>query len=208
MKTSREDILAASLNLFAERGFDAVSTSMIAASVGITKGALYRHFSNKQEIFESIIKRMFELDEQRANEDHVPAKEIKDDPASYSQTSLVDFCEFVNNQFIFWTEDSFASAFRRMITIEQYKNAEMRKLYQDVIASGPVNYTTNLLSEMIKNNQLNDKAKNFGAYNLAIQLFAPLKLVIEMADGGCARDQLSNSLRALTKEFENNWIKK
>lgn len=208
MKTSREDILVASLNLFAERGFDAVSTSMIAQSIGITKGALYRHFTSKQEIFESIIQRMFELDEKRANEDHVPAKEIAEDPNSYSHTSLVDFCEFVNNQFVFWTEDSFASAFRRMITIEQYKSAEMNKLYQDVITTGPVNYTTNLLSEMIKNNQLNDKARDFGAYNLAIQLFAPLKLMLEMADGGCDRDKLKNSLRALTKEFENNWIKK
>lgn len=36
MKTTKEDILLASLKLFAERGFEAVSTSMIASEIGIT----------------------------------------------------------------------------------------------------------------------------------------------------------------------------
>ena len=61
MKTTKEQILITALNMFAERGFDAVSTSMIAGELGITKGALYRHFQNKQEIFDSIIQRMFEI---------------------------------------------------------------------------------------------------------------------------------------------------
>ena len=50
MKTTKEDILLTSLHLFAESGFDAVSTGMIAEQLGITKGALYRHYKNKQEI--------------------------------------------------------------------------------------------------------------------------------------------------------------
>lgn len=47
MKTTKETIIKVSLQLFAERGFDAVSTSMIANQLGITKGALYRHFESK-----------------------------------------------------------------------------------------------------------------------------------------------------------------
>ena len=41
MKTTKEDILLTSLKLFAESGFDAVSTGMIAEKLDITKGALY-----------------------------------------------------------------------------------------------------------------------------------------------------------------------
>lgn len=73
MKTTKEEIVDTAVRLFAKRGYDAVSTSMIAAELGITKGALYRHFQNKQEIFDSIIEKMFALDEQRAKEDTVPA---------------------------------------------------------------------------------------------------------------------------------------
>ena len=108
MKTTKEDILFSSLKLFAERGFEAVSTSMIASEIGITKGALYRHFENKQTIFDEIIQRMFELDEKQANENHVPAKKYEDDKESYQNTVLKDLCAFQFEQFIFWTENEFA----------------------------------------------------------------------------------------------------
>ena len=68
MKTTKEDILFSSLKLFAERGFEAVSTSMIASEIGITKGALYRHFENKQTIFDEIIQRILT---QSCNEDYL-----------------------------------------------------------------------------------------------------------------------------------------
>ena len=41
--------------LFARDGYEAVSVSMIAGELGITKGALYRHYKNKQDIFDSIV---------------------------------------------------------------------------------------------------------------------------------------------------------
>lgn len=206
MKTTREEILFTSLKLFAERGFEAVSTSMIAAELGITKGALYRHFENKQAIFDAIIARMFELDAQQANDNNVPAKEYAEDAEGYQNTAFGDLCAFVNEQFLFWTENDFARLFRRMITIEQFKNPEMNKLYQDVIASGPVKYTEDLFAEMMKNGQLNEEAVRLGAKNLAIQLFAPLQLSIQFYDGGEASEQIRENLRAITKDFEMRWI--
>lgn len=205
MKTTKEEILTTSLKLFARHGFTAVSTSMIAGELGITKGALYRHFTSKQEIFDSIIQRMFELDEQRASEDHVPAREYGEDQEGYENTKLSDFCEFAINQFTFWTEDEFACNFRRMITLEQFSSDKMNKLYQDVIAMGPVNYSADLLGEMLKNGQLNEDAEKFGAWNLAVQLFAPLQLMIQLADGGADPEMLKKELRTITKEFEHRW---
>lgn len=208
MKTSKDEIVLVSLKLFSEKGFDAVSTSMIADKLGITKGALYRHFDSKQAIFERIIEIMFELDEKQSNENHVPAKKYVDDEESYKKPSFGDLCEFVNEQFIFWTENEFACLFRRMITLEQYKSAEMNKLYQDVIAIGPVKYTADLFKEMLENGQLNDSAKEMGAHNLAVQLFAPLQLSIQFFDGGQDSAEIKRSLRCITKDFENRWIKK
>lgn len=205
MKTTKDQILMASLKLFAESGYDAVSTSMIAAELGITKGALYRHFANKQEIFDSIIKKMFELDAERANEDKVPQKEYSQDPESYKNTGLDDFCEFVQNQFDFWTGDEFASCFRKMLTIEQFKTPEMQKLYQDVIAIGPVRYSADLFAEMLASGKLNDEAKKFGAWNLALQFFAPLQLLIQLSDGGEDKNKLRDQLRQITEEFERRW---
>lgn len=206
MKTTKEDILFASLKLFAERGFEAVSTSMIASEIGITKGALYRHFENKQAIFDEIIQRMFELDEKQANENHVPAKKYEDDKESYQNTVLKDLCAFQIEQFIFWTENEFARLFRRMITIEQYRSKEMRKLYQDVMCLGPVRYIEDLFKEMIKNRQLNEDADSIGPFNLAILFFAPLQLSVQLYDGGADSRELKENLRIITKDFVRKFM--
>ena len=58
MKDTRENILLVSLRLFAQEGYEAVSVSQIAGELGLTKGALYRHYANKQAIFESILQAM------------------------------------------------------------------------------------------------------------------------------------------------------
>ena len=51
MKDTRENILLVSLRLFAQEGYEAVSVSQIAGELGLTKGALYSHYANKQAIF-------------------------------------------------------------------------------------------------------------------------------------------------------------
>ena len=61
MKDTRENILLVSLRLFAQEGYEAVSVSQIAGELGLTKGALYRHYANKQAIFESILQKMEQL---------------------------------------------------------------------------------------------------------------------------------------------------
>jgi AcrR family transcriptional regulator len=52
---TREAILASCLRLFAKRGFVSTSIDMIATSAGITKGAVYWHFDNKDALFAAIL---------------------------------------------------------------------------------------------------------------------------------------------------------
>ncbi|WP_031468694.1 TetR/AcrR family transcriptional regulator [Sciscionella sediminilitoris] len=57
----RTRILRSAVRLFAERGFDATTVQEVVADAGVTKGALYHHFSSKDdllyEIYGSIIGR-------------------------------------------------------------------------------------------------------------------------------------------------------
>ena len=206
MKTTKETIIKVSLQLFAERGFDAVSTSMIANQLGITKGALYRHFESKQAIFDAIWKCMLELDAERAAEDSVPEKNYSEGAESYRSVNGHNLCEFVNNQFDFWTENEFACNFRRMITLEQFKTPEMTKLYQDVICAGPVQYTKDIFTELGKQGKLNRAALDMEPEILAMQLFAPLALVIQLYDGGMSSIVLKEHLGKITKDFEERWM--
>lgn len=62
MTGTKEKILRTALRLFAQYGYEAVSVSAIAGELGITKGALYRHYKNKRDIFDSIVERMCRMD--------------------------------------------------------------------------------------------------------------------------------------------------
>jgi AcrR family transcriptional regulator len=52
---TKERILNISLELFSKHGFSGVSVRDIAKKVGVRESALYKHFKNKQDIFDSII---------------------------------------------------------------------------------------------------------------------------------------------------------
>jgi len=54
-RATRERILDAALEVFAERGFDGATVRQIAAKVGVSDPALYAHFKGKQEIFEALL---------------------------------------------------------------------------------------------------------------------------------------------------------
>lgn len=53
-------ILDAATNLFVEKGYDATSLQDIINETNLSKGAIYHHFSSKEEIFEAIFHRIGE----------------------------------------------------------------------------------------------------------------------------------------------------
>ena len=57
---TRERILSAAAQLFAEYGFTGASMPAIAAQSGITAGAIYRHFASKAELLLEVVKRALE----------------------------------------------------------------------------------------------------------------------------------------------------
>ena len=68
MADTKERILTIALQLFSREGYEAVSMRMIADALGITKGALYKHYESKRDIFDHIVARMRQADAQRAQE--------------------------------------------------------------------------------------------------------------------------------------------
>lgn len=58
--STRERILQAATQLFAENGFANTSMPAIAAGSGITAGAIYRHFPSKAELLLEVVKRALE----------------------------------------------------------------------------------------------------------------------------------------------------
>lgn len=57
---TRGILLAAARRLFATRGFAATGTEAILAETGLTRGALYHHFADKQALFAAVCEELHE----------------------------------------------------------------------------------------------------------------------------------------------------
>lgn len=197
MSDTKEKILLTALQLFARDGYEAVSVRTIAEKLGMTKGALYRHYKNKRDIFDSIVERMIQIDAKRAEEFQVPTKQYEDMPDAYENTSLEDIQTFTVEQLKFWTEDAFASRFRRMLSLERYRNTEMAELYNQCIVAGPVDYMEDLFRELMIKGVLREENPR----QLAVEYYAPLFLLIHMYDTMGDHGEAIQILSKHTKHF-------
>lgn len=201
MSDTKEKILLTALRLFAQNGYEAVSVSTIAGELGMTKGALYKHYKNKRDIFDSIVARMYQVDAQRSQQYKVPSEKYEVSPKAYEEVVMDSIKEFTLAQYTFWTEDDFASDFLKMLTLEQYRNDEMAKLYSGCITSGIVEYMEDIFREMIAEGIL----KEADPKQLAIEFYSPMYLLINInsVDKEQALELLSNHIE---KFIKNNGI--
>ena len=191
MADTKENILMTSLHLFARDGYEAVSVSTISGELGMTKGALYKHYKNKRDIFDSIVERMYKIDAERSVQYKVPDS-LKNEGIAVSWDTVK---QFTVAQYKFWTEDDFAQNFRKMLTLEQYRNEEMAKLYQSCIAAGPVAYMENIFSQMMAYGNM----KKADSKLLATEFFAPMYLLIGISDHS---ENMEQNLELLNRHIE------
>lgn len=193
MCTTKEKILLTSLKLFAKDGYEAVSISKISGELGMAKSALYKHYKNKRDIFDSIINRMDELDYERAREYNMPDGNMDEIIKEYRNISTDKIRIYTEAQFKHWTEEEFSSLFRRMLTLEQYRNQEMSDLYQKYLVSGPIDYMTYLFAGIT--------GKKEEAKQLAIEFYGPIFLMYSLYDNKREGDDLTEMLKNHVERF-------
>ncbi len=172
---TKSKILDVALNLFSQNGYLGTSMNDIAMQLEITKPALYKHYTSKHEILERIVERMNEMDFERAKEYEMPETQPDGFADAYVKTPVEKIRAYSMAQFLHWTEEDFSAQFRKMLTLEQYRDAEMTNLYQNYLATGPVEYMAAIFRKMTDSDE--------EAMQLALDFYGPMYLLYGVYDG-------------------------
>ena len=190
---TKERILETALELFAQSGYLGTSMSDIAKELGITKGALYKHYTSKQEILNSIVERMNKMDYERAEEYEMPETEPDGFAEAYLQTPIEKIRTYSMAQFDHWTKELFSSNFRKMLTLEQYRDPKLAQLYHDYLATGPVEYMAAIFRKLTDSDE--------AAMQLALEFYGPMFLLYSVYDGADEKENIAPMLSAHIDRF-------
>ena len=190
---TKERILETALELFAQSGYLGTSMSDIAARLGITKAALYKHYAGKQEILDRIVQRMNELDAARAAAYEMPGAAPEGFAQAYLNTPLDRIRAYGTAQFDHWTREPFSANFRKMLTLEQYRDARLAQLYQENLASGPVKYMAAIFRPLTDSDET--------AMQLALEFYGPIYLLYSVYDGAADQSAVAPMLEAHIDRF-------
>lgn len=190
---TKERILETALELFAQSGYLGTSMSDIAARLGITKAALYKHYAGKQEILDRIVQRMNELDAARAAAYEMPGAAPEGFAQAYLNTPLDRIRAYSTAQFDHWTREPFSANFRKMLTLEQYRDARLAQLYQENLASGPVKYMAAIFRPLTDSDET--------AMQLALDFYGPMYLLYSVYDGAADQSAVAPMLEAHIDRF-------
>lgn len=197
-KNTKEKILEEALKLFARSGYMGTSMNDIASQLGVTKAALYKHYSSKQEILDSIVERMNQMDLQRSKEYKMPEGEMEEVIEEYKNIALEKIKQYTKVQFLHWTEEEFSSCFRKMLTLEQYRDPEMSRLYQHYLSEGPLQYMETIFSGIVNNSE--------EAKQLAINFYGPIFLLYSIYDGSENKQDVMKQLEAHVEGFSKHYF--
>ena len=197
MEGTRDRILEAALRLFARDGFEAVSTSAIASELGMTKGALYRHFSDKRAIFDSLVDEMLEQHREAIISAGIGLDGDGGAARAYAAATPKDMVALGEALFARWTGDGPAAEFRRMLSIERHRDARAAEVFDELFAGGMLRYHARLFSEMTALGAL----RAGDPMQMALEFWGPVILLMQASDGGMDADEAAALVREHIRSF-------
>ncbi|MDD4508876.1 MAG: TetR/AcrR family transcriptional regulator [Eubacteriaceae bacterium] len=144
-----ERIVHAALDLFSQKGYDGVSVKEIAAAVGIRDASLYKHFSSKQAIFDTIVSEMNNRLAAKTRELVLPDATTEDASSRYANLTLPDLTELSDRVFLFYLKDPFVSKYRRMLSLEQFHDSSLSDMYRQFFMEDAITYQTAVFKQLV-----------------------------------------------------------
>ena len=148
--TTKEKIIEEALTLFSTKGYKGTSVKNIAYAVGIKDSSLYKHFKNKRDIFDTIVKEMQNRMSGLSLRMGFPSGGCEMEANAYGRLTVDGLQALSRHIFLFYLKDDFVSRFLKMAMMEQYHSPEIYAVYHRIFMEESIAYQANLFREMIR----------------------------------------------------------
>jgi AcrR family transcriptional regulator len=172
-----QELLAAAIDLFVERGFASTRLEDVARRAGVSKGTLYLYFENKEELFKAVVRTSI-----------VPV--IGD-----AESSVAEFdghsADLLRNVLMAWWERIGAnkvSGIIKLVTAEAGNFPELATFYQDEV----INRGTRMISSMLERGVSRGEFRAINVPQMTQVLIAPMLMLVTWRHsiGPCERAAL------------------
>lgn len=175
---TKQRILDEALTLFSEKGYANVYVNDIAEKVGIKAPSLYKHYKSKQAIFDAIIKEMNRRFSEEAEVLQIAGNDAKKDAEIYTEISEEQMIQIGIGLFQYYLHDDYTKRFRKMLTIEQFHDKELAKVYSKQYVDDPLSYQGMLFGMMVAQGLL--QTENVPI--MTLHFYSPIYLLLTLCD--------------------------
>lgn len=203
---TKQRILDEALTLFSEKGYANVYVNDIAEKVGIKAPSLYKHYKSKQAIFDAIIDEMNHRFEEQAQSLSINGTDPSKDAKVYEHMDEDHLVQLGNNLFLYYLHDSYTKRFRKMLTLEQFKDKELAKVYSRQYFDNPLSYQGMLLGLLVAQGLLVTDDVPI----MALHFYAPIYMLLTVCDREPEREKealemMEKHIRQFDKLYGRNF---
>ena len=197
-KGTKDLFLQKALELFAERGYKAVSVAQIAAEVGCTAPALYKHYQSKKDLFDAILEASNKGYEESMEKVHVNYDKHSEERESLIGMTEKEQVDTLKNLFLHTLTDEWAKAFRKLLMVEQFHMPGLAEIYNERYVYAQIRRHEVLFKVLIEEGVVREADP--GA--LAVTYISPIIVLIGVCDrDGSKIDWALETIEKHVKEF-------
>jgi AcrR family transcriptional regulator len=186
---TKDRILNEALVMFAEHGYIGTNLRDLAARLGLSKSALYKHYESKDDIWNALLDKMEAYYAQRfGSMDNLPPI-----PSSWE-----DFMQMAMGMIRFTVHDPQIILTRKLLITEQFHDARVCKLATKHFLEGTANIYAKVFEGMMEKGLL----KKSDPTMLAFSFTAPISALIHLCDREPGRhDEAFERMDAFVRHF-------
>ena len=175
---TKQRILDEALTLFSEKGYANVFVGDIADAVGIKAPSLYKHYKSKKAIFDAIIDKMNANFVKQAKAMQINGTDAAKDAGIYKSLPEDQLLKLGREFFLYYLHDDYNRKFRKMLTLEQFHDNDLAKMYSKLYVDDPLSYQGMLFGFMVTAGVL----KTDNVQIMTLHFYAPIYYLLTICD--------------------------